>query len=210
MIEGQAVTRSATAQTPYTAAKVARQRVAKPNGWWGMALFMCSEATIFGTLLATYFYLDFGSTKWPPPGIKPPEVLHPLLATGWLVATSIPMWLAARRARAGGRVSAGWLLALAMVMQCIYLAAQIILFRHDLLQFSPQGSAYGSIYFTILGVHHAHVLLGILIDFTVLWHLITRGLNNYWLIGVRGSALYWHVVNALAVLVVFTQLTPSL
>ena len=44
----------------------------------------------------------------------------------------------------------------------------------------------------------------------MLWHLCTRGLTNYWLIGVRGVALYWHVVNVLAVIVVLTQLSPSL
>jgi heme/copper-type cytochrome/quinol oxidase subunit 3 len=76
--------------------------------------------------------------------------------------------------------------------------------------FSPRGSAYGSIYFTLLAAHHAHVLFGILLDLTVMWFVAFRGLTNYWLIGVRGLALYWHVVNVIAVLVVFTQLSPSL
>jgi len=44
----------------------------------------------------------------------------------------------------------------------------------------------------------------------VLAYVAARGLTNYWLIGVRGVALYWHVVNVLAVLVVLTQLSPSL
>jgi hypothetical protein len=38
----------------------------------------------------------------------------------------------------------------------------------------------------------------------------TRGLTNYWLVGVRGLALYWYVVAGLAVPVVLTQLTPAL
>jgi hypothetical protein len=44
----------------------------------------------------------------------------------------------------------------------------------------------------------------------VLTFVSLRGLTDYWLIGARGLALYWHVVNAIAVLVVFTQLSPSL
>jgi len=87
---------------------------------------------------------------------------------------------------------------------------QILLFRHDLRHFTPQGSAYGSIYFTLLAAHHAHVLFGILLDLTVLAFVAFRGLTNYWLIGIRGIALYWYVVNAIAVLVVLTQLSPSL
>ena len=33
---------------PYT------QRVAKPNGWWGMVVFVATEATLFGTLIGSY------------------------------------------------------------------------------------------------------------------------------------------------------------
>jgi heme/copper-type cytochrome/quinol oxidase subunit 3 len=202
-------TRSMAAQSPGAAARVAAGRRAQPNGWWGMVLFLCAEATLFGTILATYFYLDFNSPSWPPAGIKAPSVVLPLVATGALVGTSVPMLLAARAGRAGNSRVAGWLVGIALVVQCCYLAGQIVLFRHDLLQFSPQDSAYGSIYFTMLTVHHAHVLLGILLDVWVLWKL-WGGLNNYRLIGLRAVSLYWHVVNALAVLVVLTQLSPSL
>ncbi len=204
------VTRSAAAWSASGSGRVARQRAAQPNGWWGMALFLCAEVTLFGTLIATYFYLNFDSHRWPPAGIKPPSVTLPLIATGVLVTTSVPMWLAARSARAGVRRPVIWLIAVAVIVQCAYLAAQVLLFRHDLHDFTPQGSAYGSIYFTLLAFHHAHVLLGILLNLTVLAFVSISGLTNYWLIGVRGMALYWHVVNAIAVLVVLTQLSPSL
>ena len=93
-------TRSATAQGAVAAAAVARGRRAQPNGWWGMALFLCAEATLFGTLIATYFYLDFNSRHWPPPGVRHPSVILPFIATGALLATTIPMWMAVRASRA--------------------------------------------------------------------------------------------------------------
>jgi heme/copper-type cytochrome/quinol oxidase subunit 3 len=192
-----------------SAARAAPRR-AQPNGWWGMALFVAAEATIFGTMLATYFYLDFRSKRWPPTGIKDPSVVLPFVATGVLVATTIPMWLAARSVRSGRRKPAVWFIALALVIQGCYLAGQVLLFRHDLNTFSPRQTAYGSIYFTVLGAHHAHVVLGMLLDLAVLWQLIRSGLTNYWLVGVRALALYWYVVNALAVFVVFTQVSPTL
>ncbi len=204
------VTRSGAAWSASAAGRVARERAAQPNGWWGMALFLCAEVTLFGTLIGSYFYLNFGSHRWPPAGIKPPSVTLSLIATAVLVATSVPMWLAARSARAGRRGPVIWLVAGAAIVQCAYLAAQILLFRHDLNHFTPQGSAYGSIYFTLLAAHHAHVLFGILLDLTVIAFVSIRGLTSYWLIGVRGIALYWHVVNAIGVLVVLTQLSPSL
>jgi heme/copper-type cytochrome/quinol oxidase subunit 3 len=204
------VTRSTEADRTGTAALAARRRKAAPNGIWGMVLFLCSEITIFGTLLATYFYLDFDARSWPPPGIKPPSVTLPLIATGVLVLTSIPMFLASRAARQGLRARVLGFVSLALVVQICYLAAQVLLFRHDLNQFRPQDTAYGSIYFTMLAVHHAHVVLGILLSMVILGYVAVRGLTNYWLIGVRGLAIYWYVVNALAVLVVLTQLSPSL
>lgn len=204
------VTRSAAAFSAAAAGRVSHQRLSQPNGWWGMALFLCAEVTLFGTLIGSYFYLDFDAHRWPPAGIAPPSIVLPFAATGVLVSLSVPLWLAARAARAGRRAQVLCLLGFVLVVQLCYLALQILLFRHDLRHFSPQGSAYGSIYFTLLAVHHAHVLLGILIGFTVLAFVAFRGLTNYWLIGVRGLALYWHVVNALAIVVVFTQLSPSL
>jgi len=207
------VTRSTEASGAAAAARVAQQRRAQPNGWWGMALFLCSEVTLFGTLLGTYFYLDFDARRWPPAGVSAPAVVLPLVATGVLITTSVPMLLAARAVKRGDSRAvrrATWLLAVALVVQCCYLAAQILLFTHDYNQFSPQATAYGSIYFTLLAVHHAHVLLGILLVGAVLWRVATGGLNNYRVIGVRTVALYWHVVNVLAVFVVLTQLSPSL
>lgn len=205
-----AVTRSTDADRTGRAALVARRRKSAPNGLWGMILFLCSEITIFGTMIGTYFYLESDARRWPPPGIKPPSVTLPLIATGVLVLTSIPMFLASRAARRGARPAVLGLMSFALVVQCCYFAAQVLLFRHDLNQFRPQDTAYGSVYFTLLATHHAHVLLGILLDVVVLGYVALRGLKNYWLIGVRGMAVYWHVVNVVAILVVLTQLSPSL
>ena len=204
------LTRSTEAEGSAAAGTVARRRRSAPNGVWGMALFLCSEITIFGTLLATYFYLNFDAPRWPPAGIKPPSVTLPLVATGVLILSGIPIWMASRAARAGARTRVAGLIALALIVQCCYLAGQVLLFRHDLNQFRPQVTAYGSIYFTILAAHHAHVLLGILLDGVILAYVALRGLTNYWLISVRALALYWYVVIVLAVLVVLTQLSPSL
>ena len=204
------VTRSSQADRAAIAALVARRRRSAPNGVWGMALFLCSEITIFGTMISTYFYLESDNKVWPPAAIKPPSVTLPLGATAVLVLTSLPMFFAARAARHGGRPAVLSLVSLSLVVQVGYLAVQVLLFRHDLNQFRPQDTAYGSIYFTLLATHHAHVVLGILLDAVVLAYVSLRGLTNYWLIAVRNLALFWHVVNVIAMLVVLTQLSPAL
>jgi len=193
-----------------SATRIVRPRKSVPNGIWGMALFLCAEVSLFGLLIGTYFYLDFIARSWPPYGIKAPSVVLPLVATAVLLATLVPIRFASRAARADRRGAAITAIAIALVIQGCYLALQILLFAHDLNQFSPQRSAYGSIYFTLLAVHHAHVLLGILLDLALIWMLATRGLTEYWKVGVRVLALYWYVVGGVAVFVVLTQLAPSL
>ena len=191
------------------AARVDRRRLAQPNGWWGAALFIATEATLFGTLIATYYYLRFNATHWPPPGVEHPKVALPLILTAILVATTVPIFFAVRAARAGSARLAWLLFLVAVVVQGGYLGVQVHEFLSDLDKFSPHDTAYASIYFTMIGAHHAHVVVGIAIELWVLWKLL-GGLTNYRMIGVRVAALYWYFVNFAAVAVVLTQVYPSL
>jgi heme/copper-type cytochrome/quinol oxidase subunit 3 len=201
-------TRSTEATTTAEVVAVARARRATPSGVWGMLLFAATEGTLFGTLLATYFYLRFRSPQWPPPGIEAPSVALPLALTAALVATTVPILLSVPAARRGRRGLTAALVALAMVVQGGYLAWQIVLYTDDLAKFTPDDSAYGSIYFTLLGAHHAHVAFGLLLDLWVLVRLAS-GLTNYRLLTVQAVALYWAFVNAVAILVVAAQVSPS-
>ena len=86
------ISRSMEATSAAAAAAVERRRLALPSGLWGTILFICTEATLFGTLIATYFYLRFKNAHWPPPGIEHPKVALPLALTGALVLTTVPMF----------------------------------------------------------------------------------------------------------------------
>ena len=184
-------------------------RRAQPSGWWGMALLVATEATFFACLIATYFYLRFQASAWPLGGIEKPSVVLPLLFTAGLLATSLPVFLSVREAKRGAVRAAWWLLLAATVVQATYLGLQIHLFASDMSSFSPQQNAYSSIYFTLLGVHHAHVAVGLALDSWLLWKL-SRELTTYRLTALRATAIYWYFVNFAALAVVLTQLSPSL
>jgi cytochrome c oxidase subunit I+III len=181
---------------------------ALPNGWWGMAIFLCSESTLFGSLIGTYFYLRFTSPEWPQGGIAAPGAVLPIVLTALLVASAVPMAAASAAARRGRRIAAWWLIALALAMQAGYLAVQTVSYVGDLGDFTPSTNAYGSIYFTLLGAHHLHVVAGLLLDGWLLVRLL-GGLSSYRVVAVRAVALYWYVVAALAIGVVATQVSPS-
>jgi heme/copper-type cytochrome/quinol oxidase subunit 3 len=193
-----------------SAITTARPRRAAPNGIWGMALFLCAEVALFGTMIGSYFYLDFESHHWPQAHIKPESIPLPAIATVWLLVTLIPIGVGSRRAQLGERLWAARLIAVGFLLQAGYLAFQIILYIDDFHRFRPQSSAYASIYYTLLTTHHAHVAFGLLLDLVIAWKIATKGLTDYWLIAVRGLALYWYVVGAVAVFVTLTLLAPSL
>ena len=190
--------------------RAARPRpVAHPSGWWGMAIFSASEAMLFGALLGTYYYLRFKALHWPPPGTPAPKVALPLVLTAVLVGTSVPMQAALRAAREGRLGATRLALVAALAVQATYFGLQLHLFLGDLAKFTPGEHAYGSIYFTLLGAHHTHVAVGLLLDVWLLLRLAT-GLTRYRLTALWAATFYWHFVNTLAVLVVLTQLSPSL
>jgi heme/copper-type cytochrome/quinol oxidase subunit 3 len=175
-----------------------------------MALLIATEAAFFGTLMSSYFYLRFQVVEWPPPGIEPTPPEGPLLLAAVLVATSVPIFLGSRGARLG-RTRAAWAwLALALAVQCFYLAGQIGLFVEDYNKFAPTENAYTSIYFTLVAAHGAHVVVGMLLIAFLVVRITRGGLTNYRLIGVQVVALYLYFVNLIGIPVVLTQLFPSL
>lgn len=191
--------------------RMTQARRSLPVGIWGMALFLGAETMLFAGLISSYFYLDFRAHRWPPYGIARPEVLVPSILTGVLVATSIPIAIASRSARAGELRRAIATIALAAFVQCGYLAFQAHQLVDELHTMHPRSAgAYASAYFALLGLHHAHVLVGILLDLGLLFWLAVAGLSDYRVTGVRALALYWYFVNAVAVAVLFTSISPSL
>jgi heme/copper-type cytochrome/quinol oxidase subunit 3 len=185
------------------------QHEPRSNGWWGMLLFLATEATLFGVLIATYFYLRFKTPDWPPDGIAEPKILRPLVFTAILVFTSLPMQISAVAARAGRRGLLTANVLGALLIGALYLWLQSDLLRKNAASFTPRTDAYGSIYYTLSVAHAAHVFVGLLLNVWLLSRVWQR-VTVYRLNGVQAIALYWHAVNVLAVLVVLTVLSPSL
>jgi heme/copper-type cytochrome/quinol oxidase subunit 3 len=173
---------------------------ARPSGWWGMVLLIATEATLFTVLIATYFYLRFKTDgAWPPAWIGDPKIVKPLIATLILVSSSIPVALAtsAIRRRAVARTRIG--LVVAIVLGVVFLFLQRRLVDSSLQKFHPGDDAYGSIFYSLIGLHAAHVALGVLLG---AWAALrTIRLDRIAVVTVRVVALYLHFVNIVAALV---------
>jgi heme/copper-type cytochrome/quinol oxidase subunit 3 len=203
------VPRTTDARNAGEAAVVAGRRRGPSLAFWGMAMLVASEATLFGTFIGTYYYLRFESAHWPPLGTPEPRVVVPLVMVGILVTTSIPMQLAANAARAGRLWRTRAMLVWALVVQCGYLAWAIHDFVDQLHRSAPQDNAYSSIYYVLLGADHAHVAVGILLVAWLLWKLV-RGLTMYRLNAVQAVTFYWHAVNVLTLIVIGVLLSARL
>ncbi|HEY8028345.1 MAG TPA: hypothetical protein VIE38_02425 [Gaiellaceae bacterium] len=162
----------------------------RPIAWWGMMMLVASEATLFGTLIGTYFYLRFTTAHWPPDGIAQPGLVLPIVLVLVLAASVLPLRLRNR-----------WGVALALLMQAGYFAYAVHDFADRLRSFTPQTDAYGSIYFVLLGADHAHVFIGLLFDLFLLARLRT--------VALRVVTVYWLAVAVLTLVVTGTILSAA-
>jgi heme/copper-type cytochrome/quinol oxidase subunit 3 len=182
---------------------------ARPTAWWGMLLVIATEATLFALLLASYFYLRARTPPpWPPDGIEPPKLLLPSVMTVLLFTSSIPMLYADRKIRRGDITRLRIGLVVTFVLGAAFLVVQGFEYHDTLREFRPGTDAYGSAFFTITGLHGAHVLAGLLL---IAWTLFRarRGIvSRRHHVGVEVTALYWHFVHV-AWLVIFASLYLS-
>jgi cytochrome c oxidase subunit I+III len=171
-------------------------RESQPRGWWGAALFVLTEATLFGTIFGTWFFLRYKAPQWPPRGEPSPGLWLPLILALALATTS---FLMARRSRGA--------LALALPIQAGYLGVSLYLYVQDLHDDPPQESAYASILHLMVGAGYFHVLVGVVVNLFLLAKLADGRMTPYRAAGLRGAALYWHFVNVLALVIVGVEAT---
>jgi len=176
----------------------------RPLARWGMLGLIATESALFATLVATYFYLRAQSDDgWPPVGIDKPGVALPVIATVVLLPSSVALVLAIRRPTEA-RIWIG----VAITLGLAFLALQGWAIHSALEDVHPQTDAYGSIFYTLAGLHWTHVAAGVLI---AVWALSRTWIGPAPVVAIAVTALYWHFTNALAVaLLVTLTLSPHL
>ena len=178
---------------------------ARRPGTWGMGLLIATEASLFGYLLFSYFYVGaLAHGSWPPSG--PPELRLALPNTLVLLLSSGTMYWAESGIRRGRpmRLRLGLLATLAL--GAAFLTVQVVEYRNNPVR--PTTGAYGSLFFTVTGFHGAHVAVGLL----MLAVVALRAFLGHFRAGrheaVTNVSWYWHFVDAVW-LVVFSSLYLS-
>jgi cytochrome c oxidase subunit 3 len=124
----------------------------------GVVVWLASELMFFSGLFAAYFTLRSVNDEWPPEGVELEAVLTGL-ATLVLVASSGAMHMAIMASRRDDRRGAIRWLGVTAAMGVVFLANQA--FEYANATFQVDDHAYGSIFYTMTGIHGLHVLGGL-------------------------------------------------
>ena len=182
----------------------------RATGWWAMIFLIFTEASLFGYLLFSYYYLGVqpqDQGMWPDGGIPKFELALP--DTFILILSSVAIYWGERGRRLGsnGRLIAG--LAIGLVLGTIFVVIQF--FEWKAKSFTLGSSAYGSLYYTITAFHMAHVICGLIVLATLLAWSAEGYFNRVRYAPVQIGSLYWHFVDAVWIVIFFTiYITPRL
>jgi heme/copper-type cytochrome/quinol oxidase subunit 3 len=169
------------------------------TAWWGMVTLIATESMIFAILLGSYFFLRASSPHWPPGGIPAPELRLSLPFSFVLWGSSVPVFYAEAAIRRNDQRGLRIGLLISAVMGLAFLGFTAKDF-HDL-HFGWRDNAYTSMFYTIVGLHALHVLIGLCINTIVqikAWQGKFSALRHK---TVEVFGLYWHFVDAVWVFV---------
>lgn len=163
--------------------------------FWGFLGMILVETMVIASFVSAYFYLRSQSPAWPPGGIEPPELLLPTLNTGVLLLSSGALHLGDLGARRGNRRQLAWGLLGAALLATVFLVLKAVEYSHKPYRWDDH--AYGSIVWTIVGFHSAHVI-ALLLKTVVVDLLAFRGyFTPERRLGVTVNGIYWHFVVAI-------------
>ena len=172
------------------------------RGKVGMAMLIVAESAIFTIFVVAYIYYMGRDVTGP----TPREVLEvPIFGTICLLSSSFVIWLAEHAIAKGDvrRFTFWW--AITFVLGAIFLGTTAMewhkLITVDHLTIST--NLFGTTYYSLVGLHASHVLVGLILLLTVLIFALTGHIKPHHSDRLQVLALYWHFVDAVWV-VVFT------
>jgi cytochrome c oxidase subunit III len=167
----------------------------------GMLLFIISEIMVFGGFFTAYFFIRIAQgNPWPAPGTTLPVGVAGF-NTAILVSSSFTIHWAETSIKRGNHfgLKAGMLLT--FLLGCSFLFIQINEYAN--IGFAPQDGAQQTIFFSLTGLHGAHVFIGLLL----LLFVTVRAFKGHYSPeehrGVEIPGIYWHFVDVMW-LVVYT------
>ena len=164
----------------------------------GMWLFILSDSLTFSALLIGYSYVRVASGTWPTPFHFAPSIVGATVMTFCLLSSSLTMVFGVAASKRGDTKSAVRNILLTILGGLAFLVLHINEWRNLIaegvgLSQNPWGvPLFGGTFFTLTGLHMAHVASGVIYLAVIAWGVTTR---RYGHDQVEVSGLYWHFVD---------------
>jgi cytochrome c oxidase subunit 3 len=168
----------------------------------GMLLFIISEVMVFGAFFTAYFFIRIAQgDPWPAHGTKlPVEVAG--MNTAILVSSSFTIHWAEQAIKKGNRFAFKAGMLTTFLLGCTFLFIQINEYAN--IGFAPQDAAQQTIFYSLTGLHGAHVFIGLLLLLFVTIRAFRGHYSPESHRGVEVPGIYWHFVDVMWLVVYFT------
>jgi cytochrome c oxidase subunit III len=168
----------------------------------GMLLFIISEIMLFGAFFTAYFFIRVvNHDHWPAPGTKLPVAVAGV-NTAILLSSSLTMHWSLVCAKNENRWGMRAGLLTTFLLGLSFLTIQINEYVH--LGFAPHDTAQGTIFYSLTGLHGAHVFVGL----NLLAYSTIRAFRGHFSAkehrGVEVPGIYWHFVDVMWIIVYST------
>ena len=157
----------------------------------GVVVWLASELMFFAGLFAAYFTIRSVNDVWPPEGVEL-ETARTAVATAVLIASSGTMHFAVLAAKREDRRAAIRWLGLTALLGVIFLSNQVLEYAQATFQIDEH--AYGTIFYTMTGLHGLHVVGGLVFMGAVAAAIAGRS-RAPTEPTVEVCAYYWHFVD---------------
>jgi cytochrome c oxidase subunit III len=169
------------------------------RGRVAMLSLIIGESAIFTIFVVAYVYYIGKSLSGPTPAIL--EV--PWFNSICLLSSSVTIWLSEREIEHGRMKTFTALWALTMLLGLIFIVGtgvewQKLIYLDGL---TIHTNLFGTTFYSLVGLHATHVIIGLIMLGTVLLFSLTGHIRHEHSERIQVLALYWHFVDAVWIVV---------
>ncbi len=167
----------------------------------GMLLFIISEIMVFGAFFTAYFFIRVVAEPggWFPIDGKELPVAVAGVNTAILVSSSLTLHWAQTSIKNGNRFGLQAGMAATFLLGLTFLFIQINEYVH--IGFAAQDNAQATIFFSLTGLHGAHVTIGLVLLAMVTIRAFRGHFSPEHHHGVEIPGIYWHFVDVMWIVV---------
>jgi cytochrome c oxidase subunit III len=169
------------------------------RGRVAMLSLIIGESAIFTIFVVAYVYYIGKSLSGPTPAVL--EI--PWFNSICLLSSSVTIWLSEREIERGRMKGFTALWALTMLLGLIFIMGTAAEWRKLIYLdgLTIHTNLFGTTFYSLVGLHATHVVVGLIMLTTVLLFALTGRLRHEHSERVQVLALYWHFVDAVWIVV---------